>query len=558
MSFLAGLFLLFLRAARYIISNNLLFSTEYILEWELVHVMSAYVYLVFILDFTSVFFASLVFLISGRVIIYSTSYMSSETFYGRFVGIVLLFVLSMALLIFRPNLISLLLGWDGLGVTSYMLVVFYQSNKSYNAGIITALTNRLGDVGILVALSLIMYIGDWTFRFTRDLCSHYSETLVILFVLSACTKSAQIPFSSWLPAAMAAPTPVSALVHSSTLVTAGVYLLIRFNSMLAYRRFRHYLLAVGVVTILIAGFAAIYETDIKKVIALSTLSQLGVIIIVLGAKKPLLAYFHLLSHAYFKAMLFICAGIVIHNMKDYQDIRSMGSLGLRMPLITTVISIANLRLCGLPFLRGFYSKDLILETTILCNTSLRAFLLITLATILTVIYSCRLSLYLSSLSIKSESLFLTAEKDYYIVLGIVFLLPFSVIGRINIRWAILPSGRLVFMPLWIKSTILVLITFGLVILYLYVANSAYINHIFITYFLANIVFMPMLYRALRAVTSLTLAKKNQKLSEQTWIETFLYRYLASRWKKISQYLFLIVSRYFINSIFILVGVFLLV
>lgn len=232
---------------------------------------------------------------------------------------------------------------------------------------------------------------------------------------------------------MAAPTPVSALVHSSTLVTAGVYLLIRFNFMLAYRRFRHYLLAVGVVTILIAGFAAIYETDIKKVIALSTLSQLGVIIIVLGAKKPLLAYFHLLSHAYFKAMLFICAGIVIHNMKDYQDIRSMGSLGLRMPLITTVISIANLRLCGLPFLRGFYSKDLILETTILCNTSLRAFLLITLATILTVIYSCRLSLYLSSLSIKSESLFLTAEKDYYIVLGIVFLLPFSVIGRINIR-----------------------------------------------------------------------------------------------------------------------------
>jgi len=557
-SFLAGLFLLFLRAARYIISNNLLFSTEYILEWELVHVMSAYVYLVFILDFTSVFFASLVFLISGRVIIYSTSYMSSETFYGRFVGIVLLFVLSMALLIFRPNLISLLLGWDGLGVTSYMLVVFYQSNKSYNAGIITALTNRLGDVGILVALSLIMYIGDWTFRFTRDLCSHYSETLVILFVLSACTKSAQIPFSSWLPAAMAAPTPVSALVHSSTLVTAGVYLLIRFNFMLAYRRFRHYLLAVGVVTILIAGFAAIYETDIKKVIALSTLSQLGVIIIVLGAKKPLLAYFHLLSHAYFKAMLFICAGIVIHNMKDYQDIRSMGSLGLRMPLITTVISIANLRLCGLPFLRGFYSKDLILETTILCNTSLRAFLLITLATILTVIYSCRLSLYLSSLSIKSESLFLTAEKDYYIVLGIVFLLPFSVIGRINIRWAILPSGRLVFIPLWIKSTILVLITFGLVILYLCVANSAYINHIFITYFLANIVFMPMLYRALRAVTSLTLAKKNQKLSEQTWIETFLYRYLASRWKKISQYLFLIVSRYFINSIFILVGVFLLV
>lgn len=411
------------------------------------HIISAYVYLVFIFDFTSVFFASLVFLISGRVIIYSTSYISSEIFYGRFIRMVLLFVLSIALLIFRPNLISLLLGWDGLGVTSYMLVVFYQRSKSYNAGIITALTNRLGDVGILVALSIIIYLGDWTFRFTSDLCSHYTEMLVVLLILSACTKRAQMPFSSWLPAAMAAPTPVSALVHSSTLVTAGVYLLIRFNSMLAYREFRYFLLVVGVVTMLTAGFAAMYETDIKKVIALSTLSQLGVIIIVLGAKKPLLAYFHLLSHAYFKAILFICAGIVIHNMKDYQDIRSIGTLGLRIPLITAVISTANLRLCGLPFISGFYSKDLILETTILHNNSITSLLLIILATILTVIYSCRLSLYLSSISIKSESLFSTTEKDYYMVIGMVLLLPFSIMGGINIRWAILPFSSLVYMPL---------------------------------------------------------------------------------------------------------------
>jgi len=151
-----------------------------------------------------------------------------------------------------------------------------------------------------------------------------SSFIVIVIILSACTKRAQMPFSAWLPAAMAAPTPVSALVHSSTLVTAGVYLLIRINILLVNLQLLEGLIFLGTCTILIAGGAAILEIDIKKIIALSTLSQLGVIIIVLGAGSPILSYFHLLSHAFFKAILFICAGLVIHNIKDYQDIRKMG------------------------------------------------------------------------------------------------------------------------------------------------------------------------------------------------------------------------------------------
>jgi len=251
----------------------------------------------------------------------------------------------------------------------------------------------------------------------------YSFLIIALIVVSACTKSAQIPFSSWLPAAIAAPTPVSALVHSSTLVTAGVYLLIRFNLILVEFDLAYVLIVVGRMTILMAGCAAILEIDIKKVIALSTLSQLGVIIIVIGGGMPFLAYFHLLSHAFFKAILFICAGIIIHNIKDYQDIRKMG-IGLNfIPIILSVIIIANLSLCGLPFLRGFYRKDLILEIIIIKNLNILCILIILCGTFLTVAYSCRLTYLVGNRVLEAEPTYSINDKDIFIFLGIVVLLP---------------------------------------------------------------------------------------------------------------------------------------
>lgn len=263
---------------------------------------------------------------------------------------------------------------------------------------------------------------------------HLSEKIfMLILILAACTKRAQIPFSAWLPAAIAAPTPVSALVHSSTLVTAGVYLLIRFNFILANSSYSTVLIIIGIVTILIAGATALYEIDIKKVIALSTLRQLGVIITILGLNSPILAYFHLLSHAYFKAMLFICAGIVIHNMKDYQDIRKISLMLHNIPLVYRIIIVANIRLCGLPFLRGFYSKDLILEVIIIKNLGIFIFRVILLATFLTVAYSCRIIFLLSSNFSKSESFFIITDNDKFIVTGIIYLLLFSIIGGIALR-----------------------------------------------------------------------------------------------------------------------------
>jgi len=210
---------------------------------------------------------------------------------------------------------------------------------------------------------------------------------------------------------MAAPTPVSALVHSSTLVTAGVYLLIRFNPLLKNSHCIIILGALGISTMLIAGLAAILERDIKKVIALSTLRQLGVMIIVVGYQKHILAYFHLLSHAYFKAILFMCAGAIIHNIKDYQDIRKMGRGHISMPTIVRILMVANMSLCGLPFLSGFYSKDLILEIVLIQRNSFLYTIMILFATLLTVRYSFRITFLLGSKKVISDKMFIKRGED---------------------------------------------------------------------------------------------------------------------------------------------------
>jgi len=235
-----------------------------------------------------------------------------------------------------------------------------------------------------------------------------------------------------LPAAIAAPTPVSALVHSSTLVTAGVYLLIRINIIIIEINFRKYLFLIGMLTIIMAGMTAMIEIDIKKIIALSTLRQLGVIIIILGLGNPILSFFHLISHAFFKAMLFICAGIIIHNIKDYQDIRKIGFRYFNLHFSISIIIIANISLCGLPFLRGFYSKDFIIEIILIKGKNMYFFFLIIFGTILTVIYSCRLNFLVSINFLKLESYYFIRENSIYIILGMIFLLPFSIMGGILI------------------------------------------------------------------------------------------------------------------------------
>lgn len=203
---------------------------------------------------------------------------------------------------------------------------------------------------------------------------------------------------------------------------------------------------VGIFTIFIAGLSAMFECDIKKIIALSTLSQLGIIIIILGVNFPLLSFFHLISHAYFKAILFMCAGIIIHNMNDYQDIRNMGNCFINIPLSSRIMLIANLRLCGLPFLRGFYSKDLILEILIISNINLFLFLVVILSTILTVLYSCRLRFLLCNIPLYFNPYFANNDNDFYIHMGMLMLIPFSIFGGMRLNFILLFKNPIIFIP----------------------------------------------------------------------------------------------------------------
>jgi NADH-ubiquinone oxidoreductase chain 5 len=310
----------------------------------------------------------------------------NEVFSVRFHLLVIAFVKSMILLIVSPNIFSVILGWDGLGVTSFLLVVYFQSKKSFNAGIITALTNRVGDVLLLIGIAYLRISLRWEF-WTSGLSNfNLMAAASFIFIVAGITKRAQIPFSSWLPAAIAAPTPVSALVHSSTLVTAGVYLIIRFSPIISFKEF---LLLIGILTIFIARFSALTETDIKKIVALSTLRQLGLIFVAVGANIRNYAFFHLLVHAYFKAVMFIAVGNSIHLRRDYQDLRKLRLTPALARVSFSVVFLSNIRLIGMPFISGFFSKDLIIEQMANNAGSLIILILIVTSVLFTALYAIR-------------------------------------------------------------------------------------------------------------------------------------------------------------------------
>nr|UEK24793.1 NADH dehydrogenase subunit 5 [Potamanthellus edmundsi] len=429
--------------------------TEYTLfvEWEVLSLNSTPIVMTLLVDWMSLIFMSFVLLISSLVIYYSEEYMAGDNYINRFILLVLMFVLSMMLLIISPNMISILLGWDGLGLVSYCLVIYYQNVKSYNAGMLTALSNRIGDVALLMGIAWLFNYGSFNYIFYMDMFSLDKEMLIVslMVVLAAMTKSAQIPFSAWLPAAMAAPTPVSALVHSSTLVTAGVYLLIRFNNLIIETGVGKWLLLFAGLTMFMAGLGANFEYDLKKIIALSTLSQLGLMMSILSLGFYKLAYFHLLTHALFKALLFMCAGAVIHNMKDSQDIRNMGSLVTQMPYTTGCLNVANLSLCGTPFLAGFYSKDLILEMALLGYMNFLGVFLFFFSTGLTVSYTMRLVYYSMSGIFQSSSFHPINDESFKMSLGMSGLLLCSVFGGSMLSWLIFPTPILVCLPLYLKT-----------------------------------------------------------------------------------------------------------
>nr|YP_004935212.1 NADH dehydrogenase subunit 5 [Ptychoptera sp. ATB-2011]AET13024.1 NADH dehydrogenase subunit 5 [Ptychoptera sp. ATB-2011] len=522
--------------------NFLMSDLTIFIEWEVLSLNSCSIVMTFLLDWMSLIFMSFVLLISSLVIYYSKEYMSEDVNINRFILLVLMFVFSMMLLIISPNLISILLGWDGLGLVSYCLVIYFQNVKSYGAGMLTALSNRIGDVALLMAIAWMLNYGSWNYVFYIELMKSDFEMMVIagLVMLAAMTKSAQIPFSSWLPAAMAAPTPVSALVHSSTLVTAGIYLLIRFNMLLVDNIFGQILLLVSGLTMFMAGLGANFEFDLKKIIALSTLSQLGLMMSILAMGFPILAFFHLLTHALFKALLFMCAGAIIHNMKNFQDIRVMGGLSIQMPLTASCFNIANLALCGMPFLAGFYSKDLILEIVSLSYINMFSFFLFFFSTGLTVCYSFRLVYYSMTGDFNSSSFHPLNDESWVMLKGMFGLFIMAVIGGSMLSWLIFPTPHMICLPNSLKLLTLFVCILGGLFGYLisnvsfFFINKSLENYQF-SQFSGSMWFMPMISVIGTIKFPLSAGMMIVKTADQGWSEYFGGQMIYYSLKKYSLY-----------------------
>jgi len=330
---------------------------------------------------------------------YSIGYMHNDSMFSRFFAYMNLFILSMLILVLADNFLLLFLGWEGVGLCSYLLIGFWYEKKfTGDAAKKAFIVNRIGDFGFMIAMFLI-FLNFGTLNISQFLAAipvsfEFNSGLLVavslLLFLGATGKSAQIPLFVWLPDAMAGPTPVSALIHAATMVTAGVYLIARCSLLYVYSPITtNIVLIIGIFTALIAAVIAAKQNDIKKILAYSTISQLGFMFVALGTFTYWLAIFHLITHAFFKALLFLGSGSVIHAMSDEQDIRNMGALKDKMKITYYTFLIGALAISGIPPLAGFWSKDEILFKTFL-NSGLIFYIVLLGIAFLTAFYMFRL------------------------------------------------------------------------------------------------------------------------------------------------------------------------
>nr|YP_009131443.1 NADH dehydrogenase subunit 5 [Galathealinum brachiosum]AIL54803.1 NADH dehydrogenase subunit 5 [Galathealinum brachiosum] len=516
--FLSPMIIFFFMILSFIMSMYLNFyNTTILIEWEIYNISSLPIFFSLILDMYGMLFMATIMFISFNVLIFSKQYMSNDLFIIRFTKLVCLFIFSMVLLVVFPNLIILMIGWDGLGMSSFLLIIYFQNFSSLSAGVLTTLINRFGDILLILSISLMFNMSHWNIMNMWD--TSFSLYMMLLILCASMTKSAQIPFSSWLPAAMEAPTPVSALVHSSTLVTAGVFLLFRFYPFMSqFILFNKILLIFSTMTMLMASLSASFQYDLKKIIALSTLSQLGLMMLSLSLFSPLFTFFHLITHAMFKALLFLCAGTIIFYISHNQDLRFIGNMNKIMPLTTSSMFIANMALCGIPFLAGFFSKDLILEESFMTNLNFFIFMMILLATGLTANYSFRMMYFL----MWSPQLFFPFKNFFNnnmnFIVPMMLMSSSAIIMGSVINWMVLPP-MLLMMPLMFKMIIPLITLIGILLPFI-LSKIKINNKPFFFFSLSSMWFLSPLTTQNLILTPMTYSLDINLINDQGWIELF--------------------------------------
>lgn len=463
--------------------------------------------------------------VSGCVLIYRKAYIQGEKDFERFIYLVCLFVFSINLLIFIPRLFFLFLGWDGLGIVSFILVIYYQNYKSLGSGIITILRNRIGDVFLFLRISIRRCIGFWFwggFDTRKNFISNVDFFILgVRLIVAGITKRAQFPFCAWLPAAMAAPTPVSALVHSSTLVTAGVFLFCRFRGILLARvEVTQLLFYISLLTIVLSGVICCVEFDIKKVIAFSTLRQLGVIIFSISLGLVRFRLFHLITHAVFKALMFLCAGFVIYYSSHSQDVRCIRGFWWVRPMVRGRIITSALCLGGVPFLRGFYSKDLILEGYLTEGLSLGGLICLIGATLITVCYRFRLC-YVVLIGIKGNRIedVEGGRASLYFFIPMVLLQALGIFEGVIIQNTIREYVSYKHVSSFIKIILVRLLLFSLFLGGVLTFNRIF-DDVVLNFFLSIMYLSPLSGQVLR-VGGMFLSKKIYEVMDQGLFEVLV-------------------------------------
>ena len=381
-----------------------------------------------------------VLIVSSLVHLYSIGYMSHDPHNQRFFSYLSLFTFMMIILVTADNFLLMFVGWEGVGVCSYLLVSFWFTRIPANQSSLSAfLTNRVGDCFLTIGMFAILWsFGDLNYTTVFSLAPNYSEDVIVIIgiclLLGAMAKSSQVGLHVWLPMAMEGPTPVSALIHAATMVTAGVYLLIRASPLIEHSSILLLLcLWLGSVTTVFSSLVGLFQQDIKKVIAYSTMSQLGMMVIAIGLSSYNIALFHLINHAFYKGLLFLGAGAVIHAVADNQDFRKYGGLISYLPLTYSVMLIASLSLVAFPFMTGFYSKDFIIESAFgkYYISSIIVYYIAIIGAMFTTLYSVKV-LYLTFLTNPNGPLInykpnkAAHEGNIYMSLPLIILAVFSI------------------------------------------------------------------------------------------------------------------------------------